>query len=285
MPRVSHRRTPASFPAPGAHRDELLGWLQRELIRRNAGSSRLMGLMDDNRSGTASFNEFATGLCAVDVDLERDDYMRLFKAIDMNGDRMLSLREVAERLYATQYPPPRGDTWGGVRGGGSGGSPGIEEGGADEGPMRTGSEAEAIQNFRESVRRFPELLPGEASGLLGTTSLRMKSKPTVSTNRPLRRQRSRRIVYRNEARLKPIVSYPWEVTAWAAVRWLVARCLPCFVGCAWLCWGWHACAAGDCSDADDCVATGDRSDELYRVALLALAGASWRLLGPTIDKR
>lgn len=237
MPRVSHRRTPASFPAPGAHRDELLGWLQRELIRRNAGSSRLMGLMDDNRSGTASFNEFATGLCAVDVDLERDDYMRLFKAIDMNGDRMLSLREVAERLYATQYPPPRGDTWGGVRGGGPGGSlrgsPGSEAGGADEGPMRTGSEADAIQNFRESVRRFPELLPGEASGLLGTGSLRMQSKPTVSTNRPLRRQRSRRIVYRNEARLKPIVSYPRKVTAWASVGWLAAMCLPCFVGCAW----------------------------------------------------
>ena len=69
------RTTPASFPPPrvdsGAtvdeEREQLVGWLRAELARRKVGSSRLMGLMDNDRSGTASFQEFQHGLECVDV--------------------------------------------------------------------------------------------------------------------------------------------------------------------------------------------------------------------------
>ena len=39
------------------------------LPRRRVGSARLLGLMDDNRSNCASFNEFMQGLQTVDIDL------------------------------------------------------------------------------------------------------------------------------------------------------------------------------------------------------------------------
>ena len=52
---------------------QLLGWLKGEIKRRRIGASRLMGLMDDNRSVSASLNEFTAGLKGVDIDLERED--------------------------------------------------------------------------------------------------------------------------------------------------------------------------------------------------------------------
>ena len=86
-------------PGPEVGREGLLTWLRRELKRKRVGSSRLMGCMDDNRSGTASFNEFAAGLGAVDFDLERDESMRLFKAVDVTGDRSVSMDELKLLLY------------------------------------------------------------------------------------------------------------------------------------------------------------------------------------------
>lgn len=107
----ARRTTPASFPASrkktgnsvSDDRDALLSWLQRELRRRRIGSSRLMGLMDDNRSASASFNEFTNGLAAVDIDLERADYMRLFKAVDVGGDLSVTVAELKQRLYTAKY--------------------------------------------------------------------------------------------------------------------------------------------------------------------------------------
>ena len=95
------------FPAPpdksGASAEEdrgqLLSWLKSTLRRKRVGSSRLMGLMDDNRSGGATYNEFVTGLAAVDIDLVREQYMRLFKAVDDSGDRCVSMEELRAKLY------------------------------------------------------------------------------------------------------------------------------------------------------------------------------------------
>ena len=86
-------------PGPEVGREGLLAWLRRELKRKRVGSSRLMGCMDDNRSGTASFNEFAAGLGAVNFDLEREESMRLFKTVDVTGDRSVSLDELKLLLY------------------------------------------------------------------------------------------------------------------------------------------------------------------------------------------
>ena len=87
------------MPKAGASRDVLLGWLRKELRRRRVGSSQLMALMDNDRSGTATFNEFSGGLGAANFDLKRDECMRLFKAVDFNGDRSLSIEELREHLY------------------------------------------------------------------------------------------------------------------------------------------------------------------------------------------
>jgi hypothetical protein len=66
-----------------------------------------MGLMDNNRSGTATFEEFAHGLQTVDIDLERPDYMRLFKAVDGSKDGSrdgsVTLGELKARLYEATY--------------------------------------------------------------------------------------------------------------------------------------------------------------------------------------
>ena len=77
----------------------LLAWLRGELRRKRVGSSRLMGFMDNDRSGTATFNEFSGGLTAANFALKRDEYMRLFKAVDFNGDRSVSIEELREHLY------------------------------------------------------------------------------------------------------------------------------------------------------------------------------------------
>ena len=94
---------PEKQPFPGtAGKEVLLAWLRDELKRKRVGSAQLMGLMDDNRSGTASFNEFANGLTAANFDLKRDECMRLFKAVDgKGGDMSVSLEELKTLLYAT----------------------------------------------------------------------------------------------------------------------------------------------------------------------------------------
>ena len=83
----------------GASREELLRWLKQELIRRQVGSSQLMSLMDNDRSGTATFSEFSGGLTAANFTLKHDEYMRLFKALAFNGDRSLSIDEMRRHLY------------------------------------------------------------------------------------------------------------------------------------------------------------------------------------------
>ena len=102
-PKKTRRRKakikPMPIPGPGASRADLLGWIQGMLKIKKVGSSRLMSLMDDNRSGTASFNEFASGLTAANFDLKRDEYMRLFKAVDLSGDKSVSMGELKEVLY------------------------------------------------------------------------------------------------------------------------------------------------------------------------------------------
>jgi hypothetical protein len=107
------------MPSSTASRDELLGWLKRELKRRNVGASQLMSLMDNDRSGTATFNEFSGGLTAVNFDLTRDEYSRLYKAVDVNGDRSVSIEELRNNLYGA--------------GGGPGGDGGIGDSGAGGG--------------------------------------------------------------------------------------------------------------------------------------------------------
>ena len=101
------KATPGDFPVMRTEsgvgvreeRLQLLGWLKGEIKRRRIGSSRLLGLMDQDRSVSASLNEFTAGLKGVDIDLEREDYMRLFKAVDIGGDRAVTLVELASTLY------------------------------------------------------------------------------------------------------------------------------------------------------------------------------------------
>ena len=109
----ARKTTPDHFPdtrkksgaSPEVERNQLLAWLQKELKRIRIGSGRLMLLMDENRSLSASFMEFQGGLQHVDIDLERDDYMRLFKAVDIGGDRSVTVKEMHHVLYETEYPP------------------------------------------------------------------------------------------------------------------------------------------------------------------------------------
>ena len=87
------------FPGADATSEQLLSWLSVELLRKRIGSARLMGLMDENRSGTISLREFEVGLEHVDVDMERPGYMALFKAVDVSGDRSVTMEELKEHLY------------------------------------------------------------------------------------------------------------------------------------------------------------------------------------------
>ena len=66
-PAVHGRRADPEDVLSRADRDHVrvLSWLQNELERKHVGASRLMSLMDDNRSGTASCKEFETGLMGV----------------------------------------------------------------------------------------------------------------------------------------------------------------------------------------------------------------------------
>ena len=121
------RTTPDDFPptreesgvTADEEREQLVEWLRADLQRRRVGSARLMGFMDGNRSDGASYNEFVNGLASVDIDLERVDYMRLFKAVDVGGDRNVSLQELKTTLYGegsiedrTPRTPPVGvETW------------------------------------------------------------------------------------------------------------------------------------------------------------------------------
>ena len=66
-PAVHGRRANPEDVLSRSDRDHVrvLSWLQNELERKHVGASRLMSLMDDNRSGTASCKEFETGLMGV----------------------------------------------------------------------------------------------------------------------------------------------------------------------------------------------------------------------------
>ena len=67
-----------------------------------------MSLMDNDRSGTATFNEFSSGLTAANFDLTRDEYMRLYKAVDFNGDRSVSIEELRDHLFGATAAGKRG---------------------------------------------------------------------------------------------------------------------------------------------------------------------------------
>ena len=47
---------------------------------------------------TISLNEFSQGLRLVDIDLERPDYLRLYKAVDETNDRSVTLEELKKQL-------------------------------------------------------------------------------------------------------------------------------------------------------------------------------------------
>ena len=148
------------------NRDHLLGWLQRELARRRVGSSRLMGLMDDNRSGHASYNEFANGLMAVDIDLTREQCMRLFKAVDVGGDFSVSLQELDQRLYTVRYRAPTptrmvhpaSDTVSSMDGRGVGG-------GGGDGGGRTRQRRRRQPQQQSGARVYPPCGPSSAANL------------------------------------------------------------------------------------------------------------------------
>jgi hypothetical protein len=139
------------FPGPDIGREGLLAWLQGELRRKRVGSSRLMGFMDDNRSGTASFKEFATGLSAVDFDLKRDESMRLFKAVDgQGGDLNVTMKELKLQLYGTRHDGSGSGSGGsgGDNDGGSGGS----NGGGGGGDAGSGAPAVGMKTPSQSSR-------------------------------------------------------------------------------------------------------------------------------------
>ena len=162
------------FPGPDIGREGLLAWLQGELRRKRVGSSRLMGFMDDNRSGTASFKEFATGLSAVDFDLKRDESMRLFKVVDgQGGDLNVTMKELKLQLYEKRHDGSGGSGGsGGDNDGGSGGGSGADNGGGGDG----GSGAPAVGmktpprgRRRGSKRRSSSRSPSSGKGKGGVS--------------------------------------------------------------------------------------------------------------------
>ena len=67
--------------------EQVIAWFRKELKRKHIGASRLLSLMDNDRSGSATMNEFCSGLQSFNFDLDRRTYMRLFKAIDVSNVR------------------------------------------------------------------------------------------------------------------------------------------------------------------------------------------------------
>ena len=93
-------RADDSSESRDVERKALLNWIRKEVRRRAIGSSRLMGMMDVNKSNTVSLGEFIEGLAHVDIDLDRDEYMRVFKAIDVDGGNNLTIQEIERSLYS-----------------------------------------------------------------------------------------------------------------------------------------------------------------------------------------
>eukprot|EP00947_MAST-08B_sp_MAST-8B-sp1_P002941 g2941.t1 len=82
-----------------AEREALLKWLKDIVRAKKISSERLFGVMDGDRSGTISMGEFIDGISHNDIDLEREEYMRLFKACDVSGDNSLTRIELEKTLY------------------------------------------------------------------------------------------------------------------------------------------------------------------------------------------
>jgi hypothetical protein len=88
--------------------DEAVKWLRRELKKKGVRSSRLMEMLDGDRSGTCSFNEFFRALDAVGIDLPKEVSMRLFRALHGGGDdgedtnASIPLEEVKRLLFKTK---------------------------------------------------------------------------------------------------------------------------------------------------------------------------------------
>ena len=88
--------------------DEAVKWLRRELKKKGVRSSRLMEMLDGDRSGTCSFNEFFRALDAVGVDLPKEVSMRLFRALHGGGEdgedthASVPLEEVKRLLFKTK---------------------------------------------------------------------------------------------------------------------------------------------------------------------------------------
>jgi Ca2+-binding EF-hand superfamily protein len=104
---------PRPFPPPRSYsgassaddRQQLQSWLEFDLRRRGVGLSHVLQLMDGNRSGRATLNGFCQGLETANVDLTREQYVRLFKAIDTNGDRHVTLADLRNTLQRPADAP------------------------------------------------------------------------------------------------------------------------------------------------------------------------------------
>ena len=108
---MAHKE-PEPFPAGDASPEHLLAWLQTELKKRTAGAARVVGLMDEDRSGTVRFEEFALGLKATGIpDISRAQGMRLFKAMDTmletgRGDNCLTIVDFEHLMSASFSSAP-----------------------------------------------------------------------------------------------------------------------------------------------------------------------------------
>ena len=97
-------RTSNDPEAREAEREALVDWLRAELRARKIGVSRLMQTLDGNRSNTVTMGEFITGLQEMGVVLEREEFMRVFKAVDLDGGNQVTREELEHTLYAPKGP-------------------------------------------------------------------------------------------------------------------------------------------------------------------------------------
>lgn len=73
---------------------DMVAWLRAELTRRSVGESGLMAAMNADRSGVG-INNWADGLQAVGINIERSECDQLFHAVDRNHDGLVSRADVA----------------------------------------------------------------------------------------------------------------------------------------------------------------------------------------------
>ena len=107
-PRSRSRESP-SVDFPVAHDDwtpaqihlATLRWLQSRLQRKYVGAATLMAIMDRNRSGTVTFDEFQAGLVHFDIgdSLTKGEWRQLFRAIDVAADNELCVGDLRAAVF------------------------------------------------------------------------------------------------------------------------------------------------------------------------------------------